>query len=805
MNAPLTGTVVLDLSSDIAGAYCTKTLADGGAEVIKLEPPAGDPLRHWARSRALESDETGALFEFLGCSKKSVLVDPDAEPDQEFVRTLARASDIIVWTPGTVLAQELPPQSLSALAPAAVVCAITPFGMSGPWAGRAAAELSLQAWSGGIYGRGKPTRPPVHVGGRPGLWIAGICAAVGILAARYRAEERGVGELLDVSVLDALTLASHMYPVTITSARESLGIAPPPHRPRGIPIPAIHRARDGWVGFMVVTAAMWDSFCLLCGHPEWREDGSLRAYAGRRARRAELEAAIDEWAASNTVAEILEFAALLRVPAAPVSDGRTVTEVEHFQARGFYRPNPRSGIPQPAPPYIFDGSLATTPPAPAPLLGEHTEEVHRRTLTPKAVAAAPPPARLPFEGLRIADFTAFWAGPIVGHFFAMLGAEVIHIESPRSPDGMRGHSLRGVDEEQWWEYTPVFHGPNTNKLGATIDMGTEEGRGLARKLIAECDVVIENFSPRVIEHWGLDYDALKAVRSDIILLRMPAFGLSRPRRDRTGYAPNLEQSWGLAWMTGYPDDAPQAPNGMCDPLAGTHATAALLFALQHRRHTGEGCRIEVPMVSSALNIAAEQVLEYHAYGQVLERDGNQGQDAPHNLYLANDVDEAGQRDVWVAIAVESDQHWQALRDALGRPDWSRPPALETAKCRHAAREQLDEQLAAWCAVRSSTEIADRLGDAGVPVGIVIDPGQAHRLVHHQARGTYQKVTHPLCGEELHIAYPVRFSSGPEQFHRKPAPLLGQHNVSLFAGLLGVSPEEIAALSESGVISDRLIK
>ena len=179
--------------------------------------------------------------------------------------------------------------------------------------------------------------------------------------------------------------------------------------------------------------------------------------------------------------------------------------------------------------------------------------MRRGVPAPKAVAAAPPAARLPFEGLRIADFTAFWAGPIVGHFFAMLGAEVIHIESPRSPDGMRGHSLRGVDEEQWWEYTPVFHGPNTNKLGATIDMGTEEGRGLARKLIAECDVVIENFSPRVIEHWGLDYDALKAIRSDIILLRMPAFGLSGPWRDRTGYAQTMEQASGLAWMTGYPE------------------------------------------------------------------------------------------------------------------------------------------------------------------------------------------------------------------------------------------------------------
>ena len=212
------------------------------------------------------------------------------------------------------------------------------------------------------------------------------------------------------------------------------------------------------------------------------------------------------------------------------------------------------------------------------------------------------------------------------------------------------------------------------------------------------------------------------------------------------------------------------------------------------------------MVSSALNIAAEQVLEYHAYGQVLERDGNQGQGAPHNLYLANDVDEG---------AASATCGWQSRLSptSTGRrcgtrsdgPTGARPRLWKRPAGALKAREQLDEQLAAWCGVRSSTEIADLLGEAGVPAGIVIDPGQAHRLVQHQARGTYQKVTHPLCGEELHIAYPVRFSEGPELFHRKSAPLLGQHNGPLFGGLLGMSSEEIAGLRERGVIADRLIK
>jgi crotonobetainyl-CoA:carnitine CoA-transferase CaiB-like acyl-CoA transferase len=805
VNAPLSGVVVVDLSSDIAGAYCTKTLADGGAEVIKLEPPAGDPLRRWAIGRDLGADETGALFEFLGCSKRSVVVDADDPSDLSLVHSLLRSADAIIWTPGTVLAQRFDPNQLRNLAPAAVVCAITPYGLDGPWADRAAAEMTLQAWSGGIFGRGRPSHPPVHVGGRPGLWMAGICAAVGVLAARSRAEERGIGDLLDVSMLDALTLTSHMYPVTISSARESLGISPPPPRPRSIPIPAIHRALDGWVGLMVVTATMWDSFCLMVDHPEWRDDDSLYGYSGRRARRRELETAIDEWAANNTVEDILEKAALLRVPAAPVSNGRTVTEVEHFKARGFYQPNPRTGFLQPTPPYRFHGSLDTVRPVAAPLLGEHTEHERRRVRNQKRIAAEPEPPGLPLEGLRIADFTAFWAGPIVGHFFAMLGAEVIHVESPRHPDGMRGHSLRGVDEEQWWEYTPVFHGPNTNKFGVTIDMNLDEGKELARKLIAKCDILIENFSPRVIEQWGLHYDALRDIRPDLIVLRMPAFGLSGPWRDRTGYAQNMEQISGLAWVTGSPDGPPQAPNGMCDPLAGTHATAALLMALEHRRRTGEGCQIEAPMVCSALNITAEQALEYQAYGHLLERDGNQGLDAPHNLYLANDVDELGQRDVWVAIAVETDGHWQALQDGLGHPTWSSATSLKSADGRRAARDLLDAELSAWCARRSSAEIVATLWEAGVPVGVVTDPGQAHRLIHHQVRSTYQTLNHPLCGEELHMGYPVRMSEGPQDFHRRPAPLLGEHNGRVFEGVLGLDADEMAGLVAHGVIAERLIR
>ena len=798
---PLTGLVVVDLSSDIAGAYCTKMLADGGAEVVMVEPVGGSPLRQRADSRELAATETGALFEFLGCTKQSVVASTD--DDERLVEPLLRSADVIVWTEGTDVAGRFPPERLRRLAPSATVCAITPFGLSSPWSGRPAADLSLQAWSGGIFGRGTTTaKPPVRVGGQPGQWMAGLVAAVGGIASRTGAGGRG--ELIDVSVLDALTLASHMYPVTVKSAQESLGLPPIPPKPRSANIPAIHRARDGWVGFMVVTPTMWESFCIMIERPDLADDKSLHAYGARRLRRVELETAISSWIAARTVTEITELAALLRVPAAPVSDGRTVTSVDHFIETGAFLTSPRSGHLQPAAPYRFGAAFETAAVRPAPAIGEHTDENRHRVRLAKSDAAEPAHRRLPFEGLKIADFTSFWAGPFASHVFAMLGADVVHVESPRRPDGMRGHSFYRPDHDRWWEYTAAFHGPNTNKLGVAVDIRSDEGVQLARRLALHCGVLVENYSPRVLDHWGLGYDALRAERPDMILVRMPAFGLSGPWRDRTGYAQTMEQASGMAWVTGYPDGPPQNPNGLCDPLAGLHAAAALMMALEHRRRTGEGCQVEVPMVRSALNIAAQQTLEYQAYGHVIDRSGNEDADAPHDLYLCSDVDDQGVRDVWVAIAVEADEHWTALRGALGDPAWTAAPELDTRRGRQAARAQLDRHMVTWCEARSSQQIVAELWDAGVPVGVVREPGTVHHLPHHVGRASYESVTHALVGNELHISFPARFPDRAVRLHRRPAPLLGEHNDTVLGGWLGLTTTEMAALAERGVIGDRLL-
>jgi len=280
---------------------------------------------------------------------------------------------------------------------------------------------------------------------------------------------------------------------------------------------------------------------------------------------------------------------------------------------------------------------------------------------------------------------------------------------------------------------------------------------------------------------------------------MPGFGLDGPWRDNPAFAFVIEDAAGLTWMTGYPDETPISPYCVGDSNAGSHALCALLLALEHRRRTGEGVLVDASMVDAALNVAAEQVVEHSAYGELLGRDGNRGPTAaPQNLYLTADLDEQGARDAWVAIAVATDDQWLALREALGRPEWAMDPALVTAAGRREHHDAIDEHLSSWCGDRSSDEIVDGLWGADVPVAKVLQPHEQVTLPQLQFRGFFEEVDRPLTGVARHSTVPFRFSRGPGRFHRDPAPLLGEHTDEVLREI-GVSDDELSELRELGVI------
>jgi crotonobetainyl-CoA:carnitine CoA-transferase CaiB-like acyl-CoA transferase len=436
---------------------------------------------------------------------------------------------------------------------------------------------------------------------------------------------------------------------------------------------------------------------------------------------------------------------------------------------------------------------------PSPPLGPPIRTLPRPTASAAPAPAPVAPSSRPLEGLRVADFTSFWAGPFVGHVLGMFGAEVIHVESTARPDGARLMNHHSRSLEQWWERSPYFHGTNTNKRGVTIDLASDDGRRLARRLVAACDVVVENYSPRVMDSFGLSWDDVRAANPAAIMVRMPAFGLSGPWRDRTGFAMTMEQVSGMAWLSGFPEHPPGALFGPCDPGAGLHALAALLFALERRRRTGEGRLVECPMVAGALNIAGEQVVEHTANGVRLDRSGNRGPaGAPQNCYAASDFDDDDQRR-WVALAVATDEQWEALRSALGDPPWAGHPELATRARRMARHDELDEALAAWCAERKADETVDELWEAGVPCAVVVHPSENLTMEQLVGRGFFEHVEHPVHGDSVIVTFPFRLPGDTGPVHRRPAPLLGEHNAEVFGDLLGVPADELARLEAAGVI------
>ena len=405
---------------------------------------------------------------------------------------------------------------------------------------------------------------------------------------------------------------------------------------------------------------------------------------------------------------------------------------------------------------------------------------------------------MPLEGVRILDLTAFWAGPFGTQYLATLGADVIKIESVQHPDPMRFSVTVPPTTEQWYEQGSLFMAINLNKRGITLDLSHTEGRDLFLRLVATADVVVENFTPRVMENFGLTYEVLQGVRSDLIMLRMPGWGLDGPWRDRPAFASTMEQASGIAWMTGRPEGPPELP-GICDPLTGVHAAFAVLAALEERRRTGEGQQVELAMLDLAANVSVEQVLEYAAYGHLMERQGNRGPAAaPQGVYPT--VDHS-----WLALAVGTDEEWQALCRILRNADLAEDVGLRRATGRRSAHDRIDREVASWSADKTLDEALSDLRRAGVPAEAVVSAYEIDQEPQMNSRGFWEDVPHPVVGTYRYPGWPMRLSGGPDRWYRRAAPLLGQHNEEVLRGLLGLTEDELASLRDKEVIGDSLLQ
>jgi crotonobetainyl-CoA:carnitine CoA-transferase CaiB-like acyl-CoA transferase len=782
----LTGIRVVDFTTGVAGPYATRFFVDAGAEVIKVEPPGGDPLRRRTPTGVDLGKEDAALFCFLNAGKQSVL----GRPEDAAIRAILEGADLIVedFGPGG-----FDVAGVRDADPSAVILSISPWGHEGPYVGRPSTEFLLQAEGGSVGLRGRPEGEPYQAGGRITDWVTGAYGAVGALAAVLRARRTGHGEHIDLAMLDTINASATIF---MDLLYRLMGLHEAPWPARTTETPSIEPSADGWVGFNTNSAQQFADFLVLIERPDLEGQG-LENVAGRTARFDEWQEAVRAWTTRHSTGEIVARASALRIPVAPVNDAAGVLSHEHFVARGVFVDDARGRFKQPRRPYRIDGA-PPPPPRPSPRAGEHQGTVRcRPRIGP--VPEGPPP--LPFEGIRVLDLTNWWAGPAGTHVLASLGADVIHIESTRRPDGVRytGGIVAGRIEE-WWECSAFFLAADANKRDLTLDLSDPRGRALLEKLVGSSDLLVENYSPRVLDGFGLGWERLQALNPRLSLVRMPAFGLDGPWRDNVGFAQTMDQISGLAWVTGHADDQPRIQRGPCDPLSGMNAAFASMVALFQREATGRGVHLECPMVEGALNAAAEQVIEYSAYGNIVGRMGNRSPDAaPQGIYPC--LGHAPEDEKWLALSIADDRQWSALVEAMGRPAWALDGALASAAERHRAHDRIDTALREWFAERDIDPTIEDLARRGIPAGRVWDPRRGSDHPQLRARGFYEAMEHPIAGTHPVPTLPFRYASLP-RWTRRPAPTLGENNREILCGLLGLDDEEYAELEASGIIGTR---
>ena len=411
---------------------------------------------------------------------------------------------------------------------------------------------------------------------------------------------------------------------------------------------------------------------------------------------------------------------------------------------------------------------------------------------------------LPLRSVRVVDLGSAWAGPMAGQLLADMGAEVIKVESRARMDGMRlgrpmvGEDLAGGDRGLWPELQPVFHGLNRNKLSVTLNLRTDAGRDILRRLAAVSDVVLSNFSPGVLQRLGMDYETLRAVKPDIIVAAMPAFGDAGPLRDMVAYAPIIQAMSGMMSLVGYPPEEGEPLVGelqaaWSDTVAALCAALGMVAALRHRNRTGAGQYVEAAHLEGTTALLGVPMLQYQMTGVVPAPPGNDDPEfAPHNNYPC-----AGE-DAWVAIAVRTDAEWKALAGVIADVALSGDARFANAASRWENRRALDEIISSWTRTLTPGQVMERLQGVGVAAMPVMNIADQFADPHLNARETYAEIDHPHVGAEMLYGVPWRFGDTPGGV-RTPAPLLGQHNNYVLLELLGIDQADLTLLVSEQVV------
>jgi crotonobetainyl-CoA:carnitine CoA-transferase CaiB-like acyl-CoA transferase len=797
-------------------------LHDLGAEVIRVEPPGGSEARR-AHPLLAGGEESLRSLQFVAYNrgKRSIALDLRAAADRATFLALVATADFMLdsGVPGMLADAGFDFAALRAANPHIVVVVHTPFGLDGPRAHWQESDIVLAALGGSATLQGVPTRAPVRIS-VPQAWRhAGAEGAVAALVAHARRLQTGEAQFVDVSAQCAITW-------TLLNAMTASAIQGFDFKRRGpllqlggVTLPLVYECKDGHVicitsGAMMRVIVKWlieDGVV----DASWNDEDWATWDARFQAKQPvahgldEVAEAYQRWLRRYTKNELLARGLASGISFAPVNDLADALRFEHLHARGYWEDvTLPDGVRVRAP-----GSIARPSRTPlrtgerAPALNENGREIRaelasssRSPLATPGVAvgawpaASPASDRLPFAGLRVADFSWVGVGPITARCLADHGATVIRVESETRPDVLRLNApfkdaLPGLNRAQ-------FYGEfNTSKLGLALDLKKPAARPIVERLLAWADVCIESFTPGTARSVGIDYEKARLANPSLVMVSTCLMGQTGPAASFAGYGYHAAAVAGFYEVTGWPDLRPDGPwVAYTDTIAPRFISATLIAALDHRRRTGEGQWIDAAQIEASLHFLAPELMEHQRTGVVITRLGNRSRHfAPYGMYPC-----AGE-DRWCAIGVDTDAQWRALCGALGRDDWARDPGLATAAGRRARHDELDARIAAWTSQRAPEEAAEALQAAGVPAGMAQLSADLLRDPQLAQRGFYRWLDHPemghipYAGHQLHIH---GYASGP----RAPAPLLGQHLHEVLAGELGMSEDEIADAIAAGVLA-----
>lgn len=803
---------VLDLT-DVRGQLGGMVLADLGADVVRVEPPGGSEARRVGPFA--EDGPAGPCslsFAAYNRNKRSIQLDLATDEGRATFLDLVRGSDFVLDSGPPALLDEvgLNHEALREANPQLVHVRVTPYGNDGPHAGLAAADLSVAAMSGQMSLQGESDRPPVRISVLQVWRHAGAEAAVAALIGHARARTTGEGVFVDVSAQSAMTwtMLQAMTAAAIQGFDYERDGSLAQIGPRKIPI--VHPAKDGHVAGPVISQQLgkmvpWmnesgaiDDAWL--AREQW-EDYDFRLFRGGELviESDELNAKVDAFLAEQTTETIFARGLALGVTLAPIMSIEDLLKFPQLLARDYFQevklPN---GVLCQVPgafAKLSSANMGITRSAPS--IGEHTTEVLDELASQprqSAVCTAPaPPPSTPFEGLKVADFSWVGVGPMTGKCLADHGADVVRIESTTRADALRtaGPYKDNIDG---WNRSQFFGEFNTSKRSLTLDLSHERAGEVTQKILQWADVVIESFTPGTVDRLGIGYEAAKAANPGIVFVSTCLAGQTGPLAPMAGYGYHAAALAGFYGLTGWEDRAPCGPwNAYTDTIAPRFLTATLLAAIDHHRRTGEGQYIDLSQMEAALHFLTPEILELQVTNRRFTRNGNRSRDAaPQGAYPCAGEDE------WIAIAIESDAQWVALRSLLGDPAWARAKKLHTVEGRLEAHDLIDEHLANWTRDQAPRDAMAQLTGAGIPAGHVQRSSDLLKDPQYQHRGFHRYLEHGEMGLVPYSGHQYRVS-GYDHGPRNPAPLIGGDSFEILTGSLGLGDEQVADLMAEQVI------